>query len=134
MQAAQDGAWDSMKTSSYRMLYVAGYTFVTWVIMVFGLNVAASRIQHRLKIQYFKKCLEKDAAFYDLNNPMEMSSKISKETSVIGAGMGQKIGHVIQGYGAVIAGLTFAFLYGWLMTLILFVAFPIMAILMGFQN
>jgi len=44
MQAAQDGAWNSMKTSSYRMGYVAGYTFVTWVIMVFGLNVAASRI------------------------------------------------------------------------------------------
>jgi len=45
--------------------------------------------------------------------------------------MGQKIGHVIQAYGAVLAGLLFAFLYGWLITLILFVAFPFMAILMG---
>ena len=51
--------------------------------MVFGLNVTASRIAHRIRIEYFRKCLEKDAAFYDLNNPMEMAAKISKEVTVI---------------------------------------------------
>jgi len=77
-----------MKTSSFRMCYLSGYTFITWLLMVFGLNVAASRISYRIKVEYFKKCLEKDAAFYDVHNPMEMSSKITKEASVIGAGMG----------------------------------------------
>ena len=123
-----------MKTSAYRMGFVAIYTFFSWVIMVFGLNVAASRISYRIKVEYFKKCLEKDATFYDLNNPMEMAAKITKEASTIGAGMGQKIGHVIQGYGAVLAGLLFAFLYGWLITLILFVAFPFMGFLMSIQT
>jgi len=72
-----------MKTSAFRMGYVALYTFITWIIMVFGLNVTASRIAHRIRIEYFRKCLEKDAAFYDLNNPMEMAAKISKEVTVI---------------------------------------------------
>ena len=45
--------------------------------------------------------------------------------------MGEKIGHVIQAYGAVFTGLLFAFIYGWLMTLILFIAMPFMAIMMG---
>ena len=95
IQKAQDEAWDNMRSSAARMLYVGAYTFVTWLVMVYGLNYVAAKVSYRIKIEYFKKCLEKDAAFYDLNNPMEMAAKISKESSIIGSGMGQKVGHVM---------------------------------------
>jgi hypothetical protein len=47
------------------------------------LAVFAENIAFKIRIEYFKSCLEKDAAFYDDNNPTEMSSKISKEVSAI---------------------------------------------------
>lgn len=130
----EDQAWENMKSSSIRMVYVATYTLVTWTIMIFGLNYAANNVAHRIRILYFEKALEKDAAYYDAHNPTEMASKISKECSVITSGAGQKYGHIIQGYSNCIVGLIFAFIFGWLMSAILFVAFPIMGIIMTFQG
>jgi hypothetical protein len=51
--------------------------------MTILLAVFAENIAFKIRIEYFKSCLEKDAAFYDDNNPTEMSSKISKEVSAI---------------------------------------------------
>jgi hypothetical protein len=47
------------------------------------LALFSESISFKIKLEYFKKCLEKDAAFYDVQNPTEMASKISKECSSI---------------------------------------------------
>jgi len=36
-------------------------------------------VAFKTKIKYFAACLEKDAAFYDVQNPNEMVSKITTE-------------------------------------------------------
>lgn len=66
-----------------------------------------------------------------MHNPTEMASKISKETSAIQRGIGDKVGNIIMSYSSFILGFAFAFTFGWLMTLILLGVFPIMAILAG---
>ena len=43
----------------------------------------AERVAFKIKLQYFLKCIEKDAEYYDMNNPTEMASRISKETAAI---------------------------------------------------
>lgn len=58
-----------------------------------------------------------------------MASKISKETSAIARGMGDKIGQIILNYGMFVFGFAFSFYWGWLMTCILLAAFPVLAIL-----
>jgi hypothetical protein len=47
------------------------------------LALFSESIAFKIKIAYFKASLEKDALFYDKQNPTEMASKISKETSAI---------------------------------------------------
>jgi tetrahydromethanopterin S-methyltransferase subunit B len=48
---------------------------------------------------------------------------------MIKAGIGQKYGHVIQGYASFVCGITIGLIYGWLLALILVAAFPVMAAL-----
>jgi ABC-type multidrug transport system fused ATPase/permease subunit len=74
--------------------------------------------------------LEKDADFYDQNNPSEMASKISKEIGAIQRGTGEKVGSIIQAVSGFIFGFIFAFYWGWLLALILVGTLPVM-LLMG---
>ena len=78
---------------------------------------------------YFRKCLEKDATFYDENNPNEMAAKIAKEISAINRGLGEKIGTIIMSTSAFVFGFVFAFYWGWKLTLILMASFPVFMIL-----
>jgi ABC-type multidrug transport system fused ATPase/permease subunit len=73
--------------------------------------------------------LNKDAEWFDFNNPTEMSSKIAKEVSAIQRGLGEKVGSIFMAISSFCLGFLFAFYFGWLMTLILLVALPVMALM-----
>lgn len=60
-----------------------------------------------------------------------MAAKISKECSAIQRGTGDKVGNIIMSVASFLLGFVFAFLYGWLMTLILLAFFPVMALMGG---
>ena len=59
------------------------------------LSIFAESISYKVKINYFRKCLEQDATFYDSQNPTEMASKISRETTAIQRGIGEKAGQIL---------------------------------------
>ena len=69
-----------------------------------------------------------------MHNPTEVASKISKDVSLIKAGIGQKYGHILQGYGAFACGVVVTLVYGWLLALILIAAFPVLAALIMMQT
>ena len=48
-----------------------------------GFQVFSENIAHRIKIEYFRAAISKDAAYYDEHNPNEMATKISKECEAI---------------------------------------------------
>jgi len=75
---------------------------------------------------YFAKTLEMDAAFYDENNPNEMSAKISKEISAIQRGLGEKVGNTIMSVCMCIFGFLLAFIYGWKLSLFLLGVMPVL--------
>jgi ATP-binding cassette subfamily B (MDR/TAP) protein 1 len=70
-----------------------------------------------------------DAAYYDEHSSLEMAAKIAKETSAIQRGTGEKVGNIIMAATSFLLGFLFAFYFGWLLTLILLAAFPIMAVM-----
>lgn len=94
------------------------------------LSLFAENIAHKTRINYFERCLEKDASWFDDHNPTELASKISKEVSAIQRGVGEKVGMVLQSVASFFFGLAFSFFWGWKMSLILIAAFPVM-MLMG---
>jgi len=78
---------------------------------------------------YFKSCLSKDAEWFDINNPTEMASRIAKKCSAIERGVGDKIGSVFQGVSSTICGFSFAFIWGWKLSLILLVGIPFLGMM-----
>lgn len=63
-----------------------------------------------------------------------MAAKLSKDVSVIKAGLGQKYGHVIQGYSAFACGVVITMIHGWLLSLIILAIFPFLIILIMTQS
>ena len=84
---------------------------------------------HKIKVDYFRKCLLKDAEYYDNQNPNEMSIKISKETDAIHKGIGEKAGIVVMSFSSFFLGYLFSFFLGWKLTLILMGALPILGMI-----
>ena len=68
---------------------------ITWVasaVQMFFLDLFAQRIAYKVKVHYFAAVIHKDATWFDNNNSHEISSKISRETTAIENGIGNKIG------------------------------------------
>jgi ABC-type multidrug transport system fused ATPase/permease subunit len=99
-----------------------------------GMEAFADSISHKIRMNYFKAVLEKDATWFDANNPNEIASKISTEVDVIQAGIGEKIGELCHAVMTFFIGYIIAFLIGWEYALILLGAIPMMllsGIIMG---
>lgn len=118
---------DLKKTASM-MFFVGFAVFIVAGGMMTFWGLFGESIAFKVRIHYFRKCLEKDAAFYDVNVPTAMSSKISKETAAIQRGLSDKIATFIYGLATFFLGLAFSFFYGWLFTCILLVSIPVMAV------
>ena len=90
--SADSAADDSLEIQSYWMcgIGVVSMFFSWW--QVTNLAIFAESISFKIKMAYFQSVLEKDASWFDENNPTEMSSKISKEIVTIQRGSGEKIG------------------------------------------
>ena len=62
-------AFSDIKYQSLKMLYLAVAVFITAGFMTAMFSVFAENVSHRIKIMYFKACIEKDASWFDVNNP-----------------------------------------------------------------
>jgi hypothetical protein len=65
------------------MIGIGAISFIMAWWQVSNLSIFAENICYKIRIEYFKQVLEKDAAWFDENNPTEMASKISKEVTTI---------------------------------------------------
>ena len=109
---------------------MGGLGFVMWIFSWLNVTlwaIFAQRIAYKTRMVYFAKTLEMDAAFYDENNPGEMSAKIAKEISAIQRGLGEKVGNTIMSVFMFFVGFILAFRWGWKLSLILMGALPIAA-------
>jgi ATP-binding cassette subfamily B (MDR/TAP) protein 1 len=87
-------------------------------------------ISNKIKIAYLKAVLGQEAAWYDLTNPMELSSKIGKETLAIQKALGEKLGTIIMALSMSVSGFAFAATRGITLTAALFAYFPIIVFCM----
>jgi ATP-binding cassette subfamily B (MDR/TAP) protein 1 len=95
------------------MLYIATGVFLVSMANIILFSVFSENIAYRIRLMYFKRCLEKDASYYDEHNPAEMASRIIKECSSINRGTGDKIGVIFQSISSIVCGFTFAFYWGY---------------------
>jgi ABC-type multidrug transport system fused ATPase/permease subunit len=123
-----------LKTQAgYMVLVGLAACIASWSMFTLT-SIFAERIVFKVRIDYFRKCLEKDAAFYDENLPTSMASRISKECEAIKTGIGQKSAQIVMAVASFIIGMALAFYWGWMMACLLLVSVPVfmaMGVLMG---
>ena len=118
-----------MRNTAYLQIYIAVIVLFISGLMQFFFYTFANRLSFKVKMAYFRSCLEKDAAYYDQFSPTEIPARIVKETEQIRAGMGDKIGMCFQACSMLIAGFALAFVLGHQLAGWLMLFFPVFGLL-----
>ena len=119
---------------AYYMAMVGILATVTGWLMVTMTALFAERVAFKTKVEYFRKCLEKDAAFYDENVPTAMASRISKETAAIQRGLGEKVAMTFMSIVGFVLSFILGFYLGWLFACILLAGVPFLMIVGSFMG
>ena len=115
-----------LKDSALTLIYFAFFVWAASGLQITMMAMYAERVAHKVKLDYFLKCIEKDADYFDQHNPTEMAARISKETAAMQRGIGEKFGNIVMSFSSFLIGYAFAFYWGWKLTLILLGCLPIM--------
>lgn len=104
-----------------------GFALVS-LLYYYVFNAFSGNLSYKIRIKYFERCLEMDAAFYDDKDATQMPSKIANECAKIKNGLGIKVGQLFMSVGQLVSGFIIAFWQGWHFTLILFGFMPVIII------
>eukprot|EP00347_Sterkiella_histriomuscorum_P015933 403355132 len=133
----QDGSTSVVEALKPTVITLASIGLFIWLVTYLYfvlLVILAERIGKKTRVAYLKAILSQEVAWFDSINVTELSSRLSKECQAIQKSLGEKMGAVLLSFGMSISGMFFAFFRGWLMSLILLGAFPIIVILLSFTG
>ncbi|KAF0687599.1 hypothetical protein As57867_020650, partial [Aphanomyces stellatus] len=91
-------------------------------------SISASRQAKRLKHEYIRAILRQEIGWFDVNDPMQLSTKVAQTSVIIQNGMGAKIGEGINYTSMVVGGLIVGLVHGWKLALALLGFTPLIAL------
>ncbi|KAG7614804.1 putative ABC-type xenobiotic transporter [Arabidopsis thaliana] len=91
--------------------------------------ITGERQAARIRSLYLKTILRQDIGFFDVETSTgEVVGRMSGDTVLILEAMGEKVGKFIQLIATFLGGFVLAFVKGWLLTLVMLVSIPLLAI------
>lgn len=87
--------------------------------------ITGERQSIRCRKQYLLSLLRQEIGWFDMINQAELSSQFSSDTLAFQGAMSDKIPIVLYVVALGISGLVIAFVTGWLLTLVMFGALPV---------
>ncbi|KAL1816476.1 hypothetical protein ACET3Z_019050 [Daucus carota] len=97
--------------------------------------VTGERQAARIRSLYLKNILRQDVTFFDVEtNTGEVIARMSGDTILIQDAMGEKVGRCAQLFTTFIAGFSIAFTKGWLLTLVMLSAIPLLVLGAGIMS
>lgn len=82
----------------------------------------------RFKKTYLEAILRQESSWFDMNNYLEMSAKLSKEGSAFQRGIGMKLGGIIMPASMSLAGFALGFSQGWNFAFVVLAGSPVIFI------
>ncbi|KAG7395438.1 Antigen peptide transporter 2 [Phytophthora boehmeriae] len=101
--------------------------FAMAFLQVYCWSVTASRQSKRIRSLYVNAIVTQEIGWFDLSDPMQLSSRITDATIAIQDGMGAKMSDLLHFASTVVAGIVIAMVKGWELTLILMAIVPFVA-------
>ncbi|RLN95263.1 hypothetical protein BBJ28_00026882, partial [Nothophytophthora sp. Chile5] len=102
-------------------------SIVACFAQVFCWSTTASRQAKRIRNLYIKAIITKEIGWFDVNNPMQLASRVEDASIAIQDGMGAKLSDVIHYTSTTISGLVIGLVKGWELALIMVAIFPFIA-------
>ncbi|TMW60931.1 hypothetical protein Poli38472_000973 [Pythium oligandrum] len=96
-------------------------------------SLTASRQAKRIRSAYVSAIMNKEIGWFDVNDPMQLSTRVADSSVTIQEGMGRKVGDGLNFASMAISGIVIALIKGWKLTLILMAFLPLLA-LAGFLS
>ncbi|XP_058077338.1 ABC transporter B family member 11-like [Magnolia sinica] len=114
---------------SLRFVYLGVGAGVASFFQVACWVVTGERQAARIRNLYLKTILRQDIAFFDKEtNAGEVVGRMSGDTVLIQDAMGEKVGKFLQLISTFIGGFVIAFIQGWLLTIVMLSAIPLLVI------
>jgi|LauGreDrversion4_2_1035121.scaffolds.fasta_scaffold141052_1 ABC-type multidrug transport system fused ATPase/permease subunit len=110
------------------MTAIGGFIWVTTYLYFTFLVIMSERVGRKTRVAYLKAILQQDISWFDENNATELPSRLTRECATITKALGEKMGQIILSFAMCVSGLSFAFIRGYWMSLILLFAFPALMI------
>ncbi|GLE06054.1 hypothetical protein PINS_up015265 [Pythium insidiosum] len=101
--------------------------FVFCFLQVACWSLTASRQAKRIRSAYVASILKKDIGWFDVNEPLELSTRVADSTVTIQEGMGRKVGDGLHFFSMAVSGITIGLIKGWELTLVLLAFTPLLA-------
>ncbi|CAM8927452.1 unnamed protein product [Rhodiola kirilowii] len=112
-----------------KFVYLAIGAGIAAFLQVSCWMVTGERQAARIRSLYLKTILRQDIAFFDKEtNTGEVVGRMSGDTVLIQDAMGEKVGKFIQLMSTFLGGFIIAFVKGWLLTLVMLAAIPLIVI------
>ncbi|OQR83389.1 ATP-binding Cassette (ABC) Superfamily, partial [Thraustotheca clavata] len=128
---AQTTSDDEFRSSINRV--VIKFVIADAVVFIAGMaqiacwTISSARQAKCLRHAYTSAILRQEIGWFDVNDPMQLATKVADITLIIQQGLGRKIGDTINFATMTIAGLIIAFVYGWELALVTLAISPLIA-------
>uniref|UniRef100_K3W854 Bile salt export pump n=1 Tax=Globisporangium ultimum (strain ATCC 200006 / CBS 805.95 / DAOM BR144) TaxID=431595 RepID=K3W854_GLOUD len=90
-------------------------------------SMTASRQAKRIRSAYVSAIITKEIGWFDVNEPMQLATRVADSSVTIQEGMGRKVGDGLQFFSMAFSGITIGLIKGWELALILLAFTPFIA-------
>ncbi|KAB2625083.1 hypothetical protein D8674_016743 [Pyrus ussuriensis x Pyrus communis] len=123
------GVVDAVSEVALKFVYLAVAAAALSFLQMSCWMVTGERQASRIRSLYLKTIIRQDVGFFDKEtNTGEIVGRMSGDTVLIQAAMGEKVGSFIQLIATFIGGFVIAFVKGWLLTLIMLSSLPLLVL------
>ncbi|TDH68641.1 hypothetical protein CCR75_009079 [Bremia lactucae] len=118
---------NDIQSVALNFVYVGIAVFVAGTFQVACWTITASRQVKRIRSEYVSAILTKEIGWFDVNEPMQLGSRVAEASVTIQEGMGRKIGDGLNFFSMAVSGIVIGLVKGWELALILLAFTPFIA-------
>ncbi|TMW60933.1 hypothetical protein Poli38472_000975 [Pythium oligandrum] len=108
-------------------VYLGVATIICCFLQAACWSLTGSRQAKRIRSAYVSAIINKEIGWFDLSDPMELSTRVADSSVTIQDGIGRKVGDGLNFFSMTVFGIIIAFVKGWKLALILMAFMPLLA-------
>ena len=116
------------KTTMLNFIYIGLGAFLAGWGMFASWMISGERQGIACRKAYLRSLLKQEIGWFDVINQSELATKFATDSFAFKGAIGEKVSTIIMTISMFLAGFIIAFIYGWLMTLVVLASLPIIAI------